>query len=101
MNVLRKMKTYFHSCYGRYIPIKNVAIKFYCFLKHALIGNEIKEKNVSIDRKINNIKHECFTKMKTYVHICYGRYIPIQNVAIKCCCFIKHALEGNEIKEYM
>ena len=29
MNVLRKMKTYAHSCYGRYIPIRKVAMFLY------------------------------------------------------------------------
>ena len=61
MNVLRKMKTYVHIFYGRYIPIRNVAIEFCWFIKHGLEGNEIKI-NISIDRKIKNIKHECFTK---------------------------------------
>ena len=57
------MKTYVNRFYGRNIPIKNVAIKFCFFSKHALEGNEIKEYiYISIDRKINNIKHECFTK---------------------------------------
>ena len=92
MNVLRKMKTYVHICYGRYIPIRNVAIKFCCFSKHPLKGNQSLKTNVSIDRKINNIKHDCLRKMKTYVHIYYGRYILIRNVAIKFCCLIKHAL---------
>ena len=55
------MKTYDNIFDGRYVPIRNVAIKCCCFKKHALEGNEIKE-YISIDRKINNIKHGCFTK---------------------------------------
>ena len=52
MNVLRKMKTYVHIYYGRYIPIRNIAIKLCCFIKHALEGNEKEGIYISIDRKI-------------------------------------------------
>ena len=55
MNVLRKMKTYGHNSYGRYIPIRNVAIKFCCFIKHALEGNEIKI-NISVNRILYDLK---------------------------------------------
>ena len=52
------MKTYFQIYDERYIPIRDVAIKFCYKTTHFLKGNEIKKQNVSIDRKINNIKHE-------------------------------------------
>ena len=55
MNVLRKMKTYFHICYGRYIPIRNVAIKFHCITKDELEGNEIKI-NISMNRISYDLK---------------------------------------------
>ena len=78
MNVLRKMKTYENICYGRYIPIRNVAIKFCCVSKHPLKSNQSLKTNVSIDRKINNIKHECFTKNKNLLSLMLRKIHPNQ-----------------------